>query len=58
MKIENLKKIPLRIVNELQYIKELEEKNKKHLMIYRETEAEIKEQYKYLERLVNVHEKS
>lgn len=53
MKIEELKKIPLRIINELQGVKKLEEHNKKRLMVYREVEKEIKETWEDIERLIN-----
>lgn len=54
MKIEELKKIPLRIINELKHIKELEEETKQQLMIYRQNQNEIKELYEYLERLIKM----
>ena len=52
LKIEELKKIPLRIINELQEVKTLEERNKIKLMEYRKLEKEIEEHYKDIERLI------
>lgn len=52
LKIEELKTIPLRIVEELKAIKTMEENNKKRLMLYRQYENDIKEAYDDLERLI------
>lgn len=52
LKIEELKNIPLRIVNELQDIKEMEERNKIRLSNYREDEKDIEEAYEDLEKLI------